>query len=80
MAKASDEPCNLLVGQACGLIFLGGSLPQPLAGHVTLIERVELDQFVVERYRVDDTVSGISKADLVAPSQLPSSLVLVTGS
>jgi uncharacterized membrane protein len=80
VAKASDKPCNLLVGQACALIFLGGSLPQPLAGHVTLIERVELDQFVVERYRVDDTVSGISEADLVPPSRTSSSLVLVAGS
>lgn len=75
-ANGTDRPCNLLVGRGCGLIFLGAPPPEPLAGQLDLVERVELDQFTVDRYRADAPVT-VSRDDLVGPADRPSALVLV---
>jgi 4-amino-4-deoxy-L-arabinose transferase-like glycosyltransferase len=78
VAKPTDQPCNMLVGLACSLIFLGAPPPAPLADRLHLDERIDLDQFVIDRYTADEPVT-VTPADLVDPSTLPDSLVLVTG-
>jgi hypothetical protein len=78
-ARPTSVPCNFLVGRACALLFLGGPLPPEIAARVTLVERVELDQFVVERYRTTGGPITVTKADLVAPNQVADALVLVPG-
>jgi mannosyltransferase len=73
------KPCNFLVGRACAFVFLGAPLPEPLASRLTLVDQIELDQFTIERYRVDSGSVTITKADLVVPDQLPGALVVVDG-
>ena len=77
-SRPSTPPCNYLVGRACALIFLGAPLPDQTASQLELVERVELDQFVVERYRATDGPIAVSKADLVAPQDLADGLVVVS--
>jgi hypothetical protein len=77
VTKPTDEPCNLFVGLACSLIFLGAPLPGAPAASFRLDERIELDQFVVERYRSDQPVT-LAAADVVPPAELADSLVVVT--
>jgi hypothetical protein len=77
VAKPTDRPCNLFVGLACALIFLGAPPPEPLAGRLQLEERIDLDQFVVERYRSAEPIR-VTPADVVQPSTLGDSLILVT--
>jgi hypothetical protein len=77
VTKPTDEPCNLFVGLACSLIFLGAPLPGGQAASFRLDARIELDQFVVERYRADQPVS-LAAADVVPPAELADSLVVVT--
>ena len=78
-ARPTSQPCNFLVGRACALLFLGAPLPPDLAAQVTPDERVVLDQFVVERYRVTDPPLEVTTADLVDPAQVGDALVLVPG-
>ncbi|HEY8527465.1 MAG TPA: glycosyltransferase family 39 protein [Acidimicrobiales bacterium] len=51
-ARPPAKPCNFLVGMACSLLWLGTPPPEPLAGDLVLEERVELDQFFLDRYRL----------------------------
>ncbi len=75
-AASSPRPCNFLVGRACALLFLGAPPPEPLAGRLTHVETIRLDQFVIERYRPDDGPVTISTSDVVALEQLPNALVV----
>lgn len=77
VANPSDAPCNLLVGRACGLLFLGAPpSPQLTASGLALDEQVELDQFTVDRYRFPRP-TRVTHADLVATADHPTALVLV---
>lgn len=76
-ARPATEPCNPFVGLACSLLWLGAPPPEPLPDGLALDERVELDQFFVDRYRADEPVT-VTTADVVQETWLPRSLVLVT--
>jgi MFS family permease len=76
-ARPSAKPCNFLVGRACALVFLGAPLPEATAAQLELVERVELDQFVVERFRAPDGPVSVGRADLVDPQRLDDALVVV---
>jgi hypothetical protein len=77
VANPSDAPCNLLVGRACGMIFLGAPpSEQVMARGLALDERVELDQFTVDRYRFPRPTRVIH-TDLVATSDPSTALVLL---
>jgi hypothetical protein len=79
VAKPSTKPCNLFVGLACALVFLGAPPPQPLAERLRLDERIDLDQFVLERYvAADGEPLTVGPPDVVAPNDLGDSLVLAT--
>jgi mannosyltransferase len=79
VAKPTTKPCNLFVGLACALIFLGAPPPQPLARRLTLDERIDLDQFVLERYvATDGRPITVGPPDVVAAQDLGGSLVLAT--
>jgi 4-amino-4-deoxy-L-arabinose transferase-like glycosyltransferase len=73
----ASQPCNYFVGRACGFVFLGGPLPEPLAGEFGLAERVELDQFTIERYRSDRAVA-VTKSLLIGLADPPSAVVWVS--
>ena len=75
-AKPTTKPCNILVGRACALIFLGAPLPQPLASVFRLEATHELDQFTVRRYRSAQPIP-VTTADLVTSTDLPQALVVV---
>jgi 4-amino-4-deoxy-L-arabinose transferase-like glycosyltransferase len=64
--KATPKWCDFLVGRACSLLFLGAPLSGPLASRFVLVERLELEQFTVDRYRAGDPVL-VTKEELVAP-------------
>jgi mannosyltransferase len=74
--NAKDKPCDFLVGRVCSLLFLGRPLPEPLASQFKLVDRHELDQLTVDRYRADQLTS-VTKAQLVAPGNPADALVLV---
>lgn len=76
-AKPSKKFCNLLVGMACGFIFLGGPLPEPVSHQFRLRERHELDQFRIDRYIAPSPVV-VRLPQLVAPQDVPGSLAIVT--
>ena len=69
VARATSRPCNFLVGRACALVFLGAPLPHPLADRFTLTERVQIDQFVIERYRAPRPVAVTRQAILGADGE-----------
>jgi mannosyltransferase len=73
----TSRPCDFLVGRACGFLFLGSPPPEPLASQLTLVERIELPQFAIERYRAEDGPLRVSRDDLVAADQRSGALVLV---
>jgi hypothetical protein len=73
--KGKMVPCDWLVGSPCGLLFLAADLPQPLAAQLPLVERVDLDQFVLERHRAPAPIT-VTKRQLVKPNELPDSLLL----
>ena len=75
--KPTAKPCNLLVGRACAMIFLGAPLPASIAGDFRLETRYRLPQFTLDRYRAVRT-QHLTKAQLVAPQNLPDSLALLT--
>jgi mannosyltransferase len=77
VAKGTTKPCNFLVGSSCGFIFLGAPLPEPLASQFALVERHELEQFTVNRYRASQPVP-VTIAELVAPGNPADALVLVS--
>jgi mannosyltransferase len=77
--KATRKPCEFLVGRACSLVFLGAPLSEPLAAQFELADRIELDQFTVNRYRADRPVP-VTKAELVAPGDPAVALVWVAKS
>jgi hypothetical protein len=66
VAKPTSRPCSFLIGRACAFVFLGARLPAPLADQLALTERVELDQFVVERYRARRPVT-VTKSAILGP-------------
>ncbi len=76
-ARTTTQPCNRLVGMECSLLWLGTSLPEPVASRVVLDERIDLDQFWLERYRPDQPLQ-VTPADLVAPDFQKHTLVFVT--
>jgi hypothetical protein len=61
-----DRPCNMLVGHACGMVYLGALTPGPGEPPFTHTERVELDQFALNRYDADEPVN-VTAASLVGP-------------
>jgi hypothetical protein len=77
VALPSSRPCNNFIGMECTLVFLGAPLPEA-AGDFVLEERIELDQFAVDRYRADDP-ELVTQRDLVPEIDFPRSMVLVTG-
>ena len=78
VARPADAPCNMLVGRACGLLFLGVPPPEPLFGRLEPDGRAEAGPFTVDRYRTRGPVD-VTVADLVAPADRSRALVLVTG-
>lgn len=62
----ADEPCNMLVGRACGMVFLGADVSDTVRSAFTPAGRDELDQFALDHYRADEPVT-LTGADLVAP-------------
>ncbi len=66
IAKPTSRPCSFLIGRACAFVFLGARLPAEVADPFALAERVELDQFVVERYRARRPVT-VTKAAILGP-------------
>jgi hypothetical protein len=73
----SSAPCNLLIGSACGLIFLGGPVPDALDRRLVPTGRSPVAPMVVEHLRPADGSSiRVRKADLVEPWELAGSLVL----
>ncbi len=77
VGRAADAPCNFFVGRACAFVFLGGRLPDPVAGRFHLAERYQLDQFVIERYRADVPVT-LGRVDLVDPARQASAYIWAT--
>ena len=65
--KGTDHPCNLFVGIACSMGFLGALPPQPALDELFLVERIELDQFAIERYGVRDSGTDFTRRDLLQP-------------
>jgi hypothetical protein len=61
------------------MIFLGFGPTEQVAPDLHLSERIELDQFTIERYDTDGPLT-VSMEDLVPPNDLPYSLVLLTSS
>jgi mannosyltransferase len=60
-----DTPCNMLVGRACGMVFLGSEVSDAVRSAFTPAGRDELDQFALDHYRADEPVT-LTGADLVA--------------
>jgi uncharacterized membrane protein len=58
------RPCNVFVGRACSLVFLGAPLPPSVASQFHEDRRIDLDQFEVVRYRADHPVA-VSTRQLV---------------
>ncbi len=77
VARSAGAPCNLLVGRACGFVFLGGPLPDAVAARFQLDERFVLDQFVVERYRADTPVE-LGRDELLPPDRRAGAHVWLT--
>jgi mannosyltransferase len=63
----AHRPCNMLVGNPCGFVFLGAPLPPDLAPQFAEPEDVPLDQFAIRRYRADHPVP-VTAAALLAPA------------
>jgi 4-amino-4-deoxy-L-arabinose transferase-like glycosyltransferase len=63
---APERPCNMLVGHACGMVYLGTVTPGPGDPPFTRTERTELDQFALDRYRAEDPVT-VRAGDLAGP-------------
>ncbi|HET6951453.1 MAG TPA: glycosyltransferase family 39 protein [Acidimicrobiales bacterium] len=60
----ADRPCNMLVGRACGMVFLGAPLPPATAGSFSVTERIDAGPFAVDRYRSPAPVA-VTRDDLV---------------
>ena len=65
--KATSHPCSLLIGLACSMVFVGQVVPAPVVEKVFLVERVELDQFVIERYGIRVPSLSVTRKDLLIP-------------
>ena len=76
----TTKPCNGFVGMECSLVFLGAPPPEPLAGELELTERIELDQFALDRYRAARPLT-VTQADVVNAydRQRQRTLLIVTG-
>lgn len=68
VARRLDVPCDYLVGRACAHLFLGTSLTGGVGGDFRFVERVTLDDFVVERYRSARPVP-VGRDDLLTPGR-----------
>lgn len=66
VALPPDRPCNMLVGHACGMVYLGAVAAAPGEPAFARTERIELDQFALDRYDADQPVT-ITSAALVGP-------------
>jgi 4-amino-4-deoxy-L-arabinose transferase-like glycosyltransferase len=76
-AKPTKRPCNLFVGRACSLIFLGAPLPPEVGSEFHVERRFDLDQFEVVRYRADHPVA-LSTRQLVPDNPGDASTLAVT--
>jgi hypothetical protein len=63
---APERPCNMLVGHACGMVFLGAVTPGPGDPPFTPAGRIELDQFALDRYRAEAPVT-VRVGELTGP-------------
>jgi hypothetical protein len=79
ISRPTDRPCDGFIGLECTMIFLGFGPTEQVAPDLHLSERIELDQFTIERYDTDGPLT-VSVEDLVPPNDLPYSLVLLTSS
>jgi mannosyltransferase len=66
VALGTDRPCNMLVGHACGMVYLGTVTPPPGDPPFTRTRRIELDQFALDRYDADEPVT-LTAAAVVGP-------------
>ena len=66
VARGTDRPCNMLVGHACGMVYLGTVAPPPGDPPFTRTERIELDQFALDRYDADEPVT-VTAATVTGP-------------
>ena len=69
IAKPTDRPCDGFIGLECTMIFLGFGPTEAIAPDLHLSERIELDQFTIERYDTDGPLT-VSVEDLVPPNDL----------
>ena len=56
----------MLVGDACGMVYLGTVTPPPGDPPFTRTERIELDQFALDRYDADEPVT-VTAVTLTGP-------------
>jgi hypothetical protein len=77
ISKPTDRPCDGFIGLECTMIFLGFGPTEAVAPDLQLSERIELDQFTIERYDTDGPLT-VTVEDLVPPNDLPYSLVFLT--
>ncbi len=77
VALGTDRPCNMLVGHACGMVFLGTVTAAPGDPPFTRTERIELDQFALDRYRAEEPVT-VTASDLLGPDA-PGAAVWMVG-
>jgi mannosyltransferase len=64
---APERPCNMLVGHACGMLFLGAVTPGPGDPPFTRTGHIELDQFALDRYRAEEPVT-VTAGELAGPA------------
>jgi hypothetical protein len=74
--EPSTAPCNILVGSACSLVFLGGPLPAALEDRFERQEATEIGQFTVDHF-VADRPTRVGKEDVVRPQEVAGSLVVL---
>jgi len=77
VALGTDRPCNMLVGHACGMVFLGTVTAAPGEPPFTRSGRIELDQFALDRYRAEEPVT-VTASDLLGPDA-PGAAVWMVG-
>lgn len=77
VARPTDRPCDGFIGMECSLIFLGADPPEPLADDLRLVERIELEQFWLDRYVADEPVR-VTLDDLVPEIDRPRSAAYIT--
>jgi mannosyltransferase len=77
VARPTDRPCGGFIGMECSMIFLGAAPPEPLADEFRLVERIELEQFWLDRYVADEPMR-VTIDDLVPEIDRPRSRAFIT--